>query len=321
MRTELTERTEVGLNAAAERPEDKPKRKVDVLGAVEHPVLRADGSVLSPGYDEETQLYFRPAGLVMPSIPDRPTEDDVAGARERLLDLVADFPFASAVDRSAWLASLLTFFCRDAYSSGGTPFFLVDANTRGTGTSLLADLTAIIPTGRRMPVHCQPAGSREMRGLIRSTCIAGRSVVCLEHTARPFGYSELDSALSSSVWSESSTGPAGPSILRHRCIWFGTGVNVQFKANSDTSRRTLRIRLSALEEYPENRRGFRHSDLLGYARGIRGLLICDCLTLLRAGYLNRSLRPSMSCWPLFEHWSEWVRGAVVNAGLPDPRGN
>lgn len=302
--------------------ESCPKRPgiKDIVGVVEYPVMREDGSALqAPGYDSKTHLYYSPPeGLRVPPVPENPTENDVCAARERLLDLVVDFPWASSAHRSAWLASLLTFFARYAYTRGGTPLFLIDKNVPGAGSGLLANITAKIPTGRVMPTQGLPADSTASGKLITSICVAGQVVLCLDNIATPLGDDKLDLALTSRLWVDRILGVTKLVVVPHRVIWFATGNNVQFNAKADTSRRTQHIRMISLEEDPEKRVGFKHADLEAFVDAHRGQLICDCLTLLRAGFLNRSSLPAMPRWGSFEQWSEWVRGAIVNAGLPDP---
>jgi hypothetical protein len=55
-----------------------------------------------------------------------------------LLSIVADFPFEAPEHKSAWLALVLTLAARPAIN-GCEPFMLIDANTRGSGKTLLAE--------------------------------------------------------------------------------------------------------------------------------------------------------------------------------------
>ena len=85
-----------------------------LMGVVEAPILRPDGSVLStPGYDTATGLLYEPSGPVAP-VPERPTRANALAARDTLLEVVEDFPFVNKAHRSAWLASVLVFFARHA---------------------------------------------------------------------------------------------------------------------------------------------------------------------------------------------------------------
>ena len=107
--------------------------------------------------------------------------------------------------------------------------------------------------------------------------------------------------------------------LVHRCIWFGTGNNVQFNARADTARRTLHICLLSQEQNPEKRTGFRYPTWPARSCGNAGDTSPTALTLLRAYQvakptLNLKLKP----WGSFEEWSEIVRGTIVFAGPRRP---
>ena len=64
-----------------------------LMGKVTAPVFRVSGGLLNTsGYDEETRLYYaRPDSLIDLNIPEEVTEDDLAEARKRLVDLFCDF--------------------------------------------------------------------------------------------------------------------------------------------------------------------------------------------------------------------------------------
>ena len=87
---------------------------------VESPVLRADGTVLqTPGYDPSTGIVFRPQ-CDFPEMPDKPTHDCAVRARDALLEVVEDFPFAGDAHRAAWLAGVLTPPARYAFYGPGS---------------------------------------------------------------------------------------------------------------------------------------------------------------------------------------------------------
>ena len=72
------------------------------------PILRSDGTVLqTPGYDPDTGLYYEPDGAII-EVPASPTRDDALAATEVLLEVIADFPFATPAHQTAWLSFLLT---------------------------------------------------------------------------------------------------------------------------------------------------------------------------------------------------------------------
>src|SRR5262249_10815491 len=124
-------------------------------GIIETPTLRPDGSVIeTPGYDAETGLWFAPNGD-FPTIPSNPSKADAERAKDELYTIVGDFPFTGNEHKAAWLAALLTSLARFAID-GPCPLFMIDANCPGTGKSKLADIIAILATGREMARGAYP---------------------------------------------------------------------------------------------------------------------------------------------------------------------
>lgn len=289
-----------------------------VQNIIEYPVMRPDGSILQkPGYDQRTQLYYSPSCEFEP-VADEPNHNDMVAARERLLDLVVDFPFSQSVHRSAWLAGLLTFFARPAYE-GTTPFFLVDANTRGAGKGFLCHVAALVATGRKMPVATQSTDEAAEQKFITAVARAGDLVKLIDNISRPFGTGKFDAALTTTLWEDRLLGQNQLLSLPLYTIWWGTGNNVQFHSKADTARRTLHIRLLSPDQNPEHRTDFKHPRLGQHILQHRAQLVADCLTLLRWHQIRKAVEPlNLKPWGSFEEWSELVRAAVVAAGLPDP---
>jgi putative DNA primase/helicase len=82
------------------------------------------------------------------------------------------------------------------------------------------------------------------------------------------------------------------------------------------TRRSIRIRIDAEVEHPEQRHDFRHPDLLGWARANRGELVWAALTLARAWVAAG--RPAGPERPLgaFESWTRVIGGILAVAGIP-----
>lgn len=157
-----------------------------ISGITETPVLRSNGSLLiEPGWDEATDLLYAPGATVL-DVSERPSRRDAIAARDTLLALVADFPFLRPAHSAAWLAGLLTPLARRAFA-GPAPLFLIDANVRGSGKSLLADLIGIIVTGRRMPRMVDAGDNEETRKLITALALAGDPMVLIDNVAGTLG--------------------------------------------------------------------------------------------------------------------------------------
>lgn len=284
-------------------------------GVVESPVLRHDGTVLDrPGYDDTTGLLYQPNARY-PKPPARPSVDDVRAAAALLLDAVCDFPFKTEAHRAAWLAGVLTPLARFAFR-GPAPLFLMDANVRGAGKSLLADVTGEIVSGRPMPRTPQALDETEEAKRITAIALEGDRLLLIDNIGKPLGSGALDTVLTGTTWSERILGKSEKVSLPLLTVWYGTGNNVTFKG--DTARRCLHIRLDSDLEKPEVRDGFKHPDLLAWVHDHRAELVVAALTILR-GYCAAG-RPAvgLKAWGSFEGWSALVRNALVWAGLPDP---
>ena len=287
----------------------------ELVGVSEVPVLRSDGSICqTPGYDPATGVLLVGSGATS-SIPPNPTIDDARRAIEVLHEVVCDFRFEAPEHRSAWLAALLTPLARFVFT-GPAPLFLADANVRGAGKTLLMEIIAQVVLGHAAPVFSYAHDADEMRKKITSIAIAGDHLVWLDNLAGPFGNETLARALTATRWRDRLLGKNEIADVPLLATWYATGNNVAVAA--DTVRRIIHIRLDVLDEYPENRGGFRHPDLCAWVRQNRGRLLGAALTIL-AGYL-RAGKPQQYLKPFgsFNGWSDIIRAALVWAAQPDP---
>jgi len=282
---------------------------------VEYPVLRPDGSVLSqPGYDADTGLLLAHTGP-LPQLPDHPDRDAAIAARDQLLDVVADFPFEQNVHRSSWLAALLTPLARFAFA-GPAPLFLVDANVRAAGKGLLLDCIARIITGERFSIATYTDDEAELRKRITSLALSGDRLALFDNLSGKFGNAVLDAALTATAWKDRALGVNRMVEAPLYVTWYATGNNVAIGA--DTARRVCHIRLESPEERPEERRDFRHPNLLAWIGEQRKRLLASALTILRAYFVAGCPDQRLPAWGSYENWSAVVRAAVVWIGMPDP---
>jgi hypothetical protein len=284
-------------------------------GIVESPVLRPDGSLLErPGYDDATGLLYQPNARY-PTVAASPTKQGAVSAVGEILDVVSDFPFRSEAHRAAWVAGVLTPLARYAFR-GPSPLFLMDANIRSAGKTLLADVTGEIVSGRAMPRTPQAPDENEEIKRITAIALEGDRLVLIDNINRPLGSGALDTVLTGTVWSERILGKSEKVSLPLLTVWYATGNNVTFKG--DTARRCLHIRLDSDLERPETREGFKHPELLAWVHDHRPRLVVAALTVLRAYCLAGKPSMGLKSWGSFEGWSALVRNAIVWAGLPDP---
>jgi len=286
-------------------------------GVITAPTIRPDGTILqSAGYDGKTGLLYIPSATKFPTVPDKPSLADAQRAGAELLAVVKDFPFVDDVDRSAWLALVLSLIGRSAIA-GCVPLFANTANCRGSGKSLLADAASLIAYGRHAPRKTFSGDDDEQRKAITATAIEALPSVLLDNVDCMLGGSSLDAALTATTWSDRILGASKTTgELPLTTVWIATGNNLRF--GSDLARRVLPIRLAAMQENPEERTDFEHCNLLAWVAENRPRLAIAALTILRAYFVaGRPVQPG-GVWGSYESWSELVRGAIVWAGLADP---
>ena len=286
-----------------------------LAGLVEGPVLRRDGSVLQkPGFDRRTGLVYLPGGEFEP-VPEAPDQAATGAALARLREVVCDFPFRTEAHFSAWLSSLLTPLARPAFD-GPSPLNLIDANIRGVGKSLLADVCSVILTGRPAARMSYSHDEEEIRKQITSLALEASQLALIDNVSGVFGSPTLDRALTADSWRDRLLGSNHQVSMPLRITWYATGNNLVLKG--DTPRRCVHIRLESRRDAPECRTGFRHPRLLQWIASERRRLLPAALTLLRA-YAAAGFPPQrLTGWGSYEGWSDLVRSTIVWLGLVDP---
>ena len=278
-----------------------------LVGLLESPTLRADGTVLStPGYDRATGLLLEPSGPVG-EIPEHPTREAALAARDALLEVVQDFPFAKKAHQSAWLATVLTFFARYAIT-GRVPLTLFEAPAAGTGKTLLADAIGMICTGRELPKMANTVDDAEMRKRLLAIGTAGDAFVLLDNVRGGLGTPSLDMALTAGVIKERVLGLNEDRTVPMNVIFLASGNNVELLG--DTRRRVLHCRIESNQERPEERGDFVHPNLLAWVKAERPRLAAAALTVLRAYHLAGRPSGAVRSWGSFEPWQHLVCGAV-----------
>jgi len=287
-----------------------------LAGIVRTPALRPDGTILQDaGYDSATALLLLPS-CSFPEVPESPTLQDAQNAVAELFDVVADFPFESDAHRSIWLACVLTMLARPAIG-GPCPLFVFDANTRGAGKTLLADLAGIVTTGSPLARQPWPKGDEQVRKMLTSILMEGWPAVLFDNVTSTLGGASIDAALTGTVWQDRVLGESRTTgQLPLTTVWLASGNNVELA--TDTARRVLMARLECLEEHPEDRVDFRHVDIRQHVRAGRSRLAVAGLTLLRAYFAAGCPDGGIPQWGSFEAWSRLIRHAIVWAGCADP---
>ncbi len=282
---------------------------------VESPILRPNGSVCAaPGYDPETRLFYRPLpGFECPEIPAEPGQRQIRAAMDLINEAVGEFPYADKASAANTLALVLTSLIRQAID-GPTPLGLVDAPQAGTGKTLLAEIVAVVGTGRAGEMLGASRDDEEWRKAITAKLVGGSTLVIVDNVEGRLHAPSLARALTSRTWTDRVLGRSEVATVKQRATWAATGNNISL--GGDLARRCYWIRLDAKQSRPWQREGFKHPDLTAWAREKRGELVAAVLTLARAWYAaGRPKGEGVPRLGSFEAWSETIGGILAFAGV------
>ena len=291
-----------------------------LAGIVTTPVFGRAGVLLTePGYHADARLLYQPVpGFQLPAIPERPTAEDIAAARQLILDdFLGEFPFTSLAERAHAVSLLLLGFLR-AMIDGPTPLHLIEKPTAGTGATLMVDGIATILTGSGAGVMTEGTDEEEWRKRITAKLRQIPTLVLIDNLKRQLEASALAAALTAPFWEDRILGISEITRLPIRCLWIATGNNPTF--SNEMARRLVRIRLDARVDQPWQRSGFRHPDLMVWVRANRARLVAACLTLCRAWIAAGRPRGTRSIGS-YESWSQTMGGVLEVAGIEGFLGN
>jgi len=291
-----------------------------LAGIVTTPVFGRAGVLLTePGYHADARLLYQPVpGFQLPTIPEQPTADDIAAARQLILDdLLGEFPFTSLAERAHAVSLLLLGFLR-AMIEGPTPLHLIEKPTAGTGATLMVDAMATILTGSGAGVMTEGTDEEEWRKRITAKLRQIPVLVLIDNLKRHLDASALAAALTAPFWEDRILGVSEITRLQIRCLWVATGNNPTF--SNEMARRLVRIRLDAHVERPWQRSGFRHPDLMVWVVANRARLVAACLTLGRAWIAAGRPRATRTIGS-YESWAQTMGGVLEVAGIEGFLGN
>jgi hypothetical protein len=279
---------------------------------VEAPTLRPDGTVLAqPGYDAASRLYLVPSpGLEDIDVPEQPCRDHVEVALDVIRDAIGDFPFVDQSSYANAVGAMVTSVCRHIIS-GPVPLALFDATTQGTGKTLLAEVIAIILTGRAAELSSAPNDPEEWRKQLTSILIEGPPLVILDNVTTTLDSGDLAKVITGEMHRDRVLGKSQTVSVPVRCSWIATGNNLQL--GGDMARRCYWIRMDAGCSDPFRRTGFKHERLKEYLLEHRRDLLIAMLTLARAWFAAGQPKSSVPPVGSFERWTEVVAGILEYA--------
>lgn len=285
----------------------------DLAGLSEAPILRPDGTVASaPGYDAASG-YLLGLAIDFEPVPERPVRAQAEAALALLMEPLADFPFTSDAARSVALSAMLSPLARPALRT--VPGHAFDAPTMGTGKSLLADLPALLATGRCAVANQVPDGEEELRKMLLALAIEGDPLLVLDNAESTLHSGSLAAAMTAETIRGRVLGQSATATATWSACVLVTGNNVSLAG--DVSTRFLRCRIDARVESPEERDAFKIADLRAWVLDHRAELVGAALTLLRWGALLVE-PPKLLRFGRFEDYDRIVRAPLVALGQADP---
>ena len=304
-------------------------REIESISYV--PFIREDGTVggKKRGYDAESRCWVATSTDV--EIPDFPTETQANEAKEKILQIVDEFPFSHEAGRSVYLATVLTIIGR-RFIRGSVPITVIEAAAPGTGKTLLASLIGIMGTGQPPGMANGDIGDTEMEKFLTAFLRTGNQVLVFDNVAKPLGGPVINRFVTAGNWTSRLLGKSESLCLPNNTVSIMAANNP--KVAPDTARRSLQIRLVAKCENPEERE-FTIKNLKNHVTELAPELAAAACTIIRWHLTKGCPEPTPNpvthtdddgpispaiARPLggFEEWSKVVRWSVVALGMPDP---
>ena len=310
--------TKGGKGAAAKCPESLVRRLMGngeypgvahIKAAVPLPTARADGSVITTvGLDESTGLY-----LLEPAIrePRALNPEELRQCVARVWAPFAEFPFADDAAKAAMFSALLTAVVRPSLPTA--PAFLVNAQSHGTGKTLLSESLMVVATGSLQPL-AMPDDPTEQGKTIISVLLTGPRGILFDNL---MGVLKPNATFCSAMTSESyqARGLGGMTMVSvsNRALWVLNGNNVGLQG--DVVRRVMSIVLDSPENPETRMHGFDPREVIGRNLESYRADLLDLLTSYRAAGSPVQSREGLAS---FEQWSRLIRNCVLWLGFADP---
>jgi putative DNA primase/helicase len=276
------------------------------------PIFGPDGSLRTePGYHAASRTYFD-GSLGLRAVPEEPSDAEIAAALDLILgELLCDFPFVADSDRAHAIGELLLPFVR-AMVRGPCPLHVHEAPTRGTGKDLLAEVMCRVATGADPATLGYSERSEEFVKRLVSTLRPLPEWVVIPNVSAKVENDDLTDVISRGEYHGRLLGASEILRLPARNIWTLTSNNAQL--TPDMARRSVRVRMDAHVERPEQRIDFRHADLKAWTIEERAELAWSCLTIVR-GWIAAGMPDGGRTLGGFTRWARTVGGIVAFAGF------
>jgi hypothetical protein len=217
------------------------------------------------------------------------------------------------------LARLITPYARGIMGfHERTPLWYYEGNRPRCGKDYLAGITQIVYSGYSFEDAPLGKESEETIKRIVSALRAGRRFMHLANCQFHLDDIHLIQAITANVIRARSLGTNdGASDLElPNEIDFSLSANVGLTRREDVSGRMRKIDLAYFGE-DENSRTFAKTDLHGWVKENRGLILSAIKTLVDH-WIGQGMKPGKTPFTSFPRWAEVVGGIITACGLGDP---
>ncbi len=268
--------------------------------------------ITTAGYNASSQRL----GIFNPSKfpPIVPTRTAALEALDLLQSLIAEFHFASDIDRAATLSAMFTAALRP--SLGLAPAFNVTAPSSGSGKSFLCETIALFAGPGGSSRVSYPKTSEEATKSILSLLLTSPAVIEFDDMDTDWlPHGAINRMLTSESITDRILGVSKVATVGTASLVLGSGNNVG--PLRDLARRVLTINLNARSETPGTL-AYKGNPIASL-KADRERYIHAVLTIVeawKAAGSPRAIVPSIASYG--GHWSDYCRHALLWLGLPDP---
>lgn len=315
-------------------------------GIARSPIITASGEqVATPGYHSASGIYLNPLPgfTAIPVTPDEVTKDGAIAARDRVLDVLRDFPFSDTFDGTregpAYLdvtdadgrplpnlkrgrgsrAGALTAILHPhlmAFFDSASPLYGIDASASRSGKGTLADTVTLISEGRAVPKQDFPASPTETSKVITSALMEQMPALCLDNIRKVFEDTALELSITAGIHSGRLLGQSKMIVMPMRVQLLATLNNGTY--GDDMKGRVVPIRLQPDQRNRE--RQYKWPDYNAHILSKRAQLIHD-LHLIILWWLKQGGSDGSVKFQGFIPWSRTMSGILQEIDMPYLLGN
>jgi hypothetical protein len=275
------------------------------------PYATPDGAiVVVPGFNAENGVYANIAPDAIAAIPEKPSDLDIISALMMLWMPWSGYRFASATDRAAMLAAIMTAVCRAAL--GIAPAFFFDAPAQGSGKTKCAAALGALMRGKRGGItpFVEGAGveAETVKKLV-AMLLVGESFWLIDNVVGTWRSPVLAGLITGGNLSERILGGNTCFNGDSRIMLCATGNNAAL--DRDLGRRMIRVRIDTGVETPQSRNF--SFDPIDLALSKRQEIAQAVLVVIRAFWQAKpDLKGNGDAG--FSEWNKLVRQCVLWVG-------